>query len=299
MTSGCAFVRSVEELENQNFGPSVTSAAPAWRGSRDERMKKPKVLIFDIETAPMLVYAWGLFDQNVALNQIHTDWHILSWAAKWLGDPPSKIIYADQRNEKNVENDFKALKKIHKLLDEADVVITQNGRRFDQKKLYARFLLNKLPPPSPFKHIDTLVIAKKHFAFTSNKLEYMSDKLCTKYKKLTEARKFGGFALWRECLKGNKVAWKEMEKYNKYDVLSLEELYEKLRPYDNAINFDLYIDDEDPSCNCGSKDLEKRGYSVTTTGKFQRYQCQNCGKWHRGKENLLSVEKRKKLLVSI
>lgn len=260
-------------------------------------MKKPKVLIVDIETAPIKAFVWDLWDQNVALNQIHTDWHILSWAAKWLGDPPSKTMYADQSNEKNVENDFKALKKIHALLDEADVIITQNGRRFDQKKLYARFILNGMKPPSPFKHIDTLVIAKKNFAFTSNKLEYMSSKLCTKYKKLIGDRKYQGFTLWSECLKGNKAAYKEMKKYNIYDVLALEELYGKLQPYDNTINFNLYHDSEEVSCNCGSTHFEKRGYAMTTTGKFHRYQCKECGKWHRGKENLLSKDKRKKLLV--
>ncbi len=261
-------------------------------------MKKPKILVLDIETAPIKAYVWDLWDQNVALNQIQSDWHILSWAAKWLGDPPTKIMYADQRNEKNVENDLKCLKKIHALLDEADVILTQNGRRFDKKKLYARFILNDMKPPSPFKHIDTLVIAKANFAFTSNKLEYMSSKLCTKYKKLVGGRKYEGFTLWSECLKGNKAAFKEMERYNKYDVLSLEELYSKLQPYDNTINFDLYHDSEEVTCNCGSTNFESRGYALTTTGKFARYRCKECGKWHRGKENLLSKDKRKKMLVS-
>ena len=34
-------------------------------------MSKPKVLVFDIETAPMLGYVWGLWENNVALNQVH------------------------------------------------------------------------------------------------------------------------------------------------------------------------------------------------------------------------------------
>lgn len=96
------------------------------------------------------------------------------------------------------------------MLDEADIVITQNGRKFDQKKLNARFILNGFKPPSSYKHIDTLVIARKHFGFTSNKLKYMTDKLCTKYKKLDHS-KFPGMELWRECLKGNSEAWTEME----------------------------------------------------------------------------------------
>jgi len=256
----------------------------------------PKVLIFDIETAPILAHVWGIWDQNVAINQIHSDWYVLSWSAKWLGDPPSKIMYADQRSAKNIEDDSKIIKEIWNLLDEADVVITQNGTAFDVKKLNARFILNGMKPPSPFKHIDTYKIAKKNFAFTSNKLEYMTDKLCTKYKKLAHERKFSGFNLWKECLAGNIDAWKDMEKYNKYDVLSLEELYGKLQPWDHSVNFDVYRESEEPKCNCGDSRLQARGYNFSKTGKFQRYQCRGCGKWHSSKTNLLSPEKKEKLL---
>lgn len=256
--------------------------------------KGPRILIFDIETAPMIVYAWGLWDQNIALNQIKDDWHVLSWAAKWLDDGPTKVMYQDQRNAKNIQDDKKLLEGIHKLLDEADVVITQNGISFDSKKLNARFIMNGMQPPSSYKHIDTLRIARKHFAFTSNKLEYMTDKLCTKYKKLQHG-KFPGFSMWKACLAGNKAAWKEMEKYNKYDVLSLEELYHKLSAWEKTINFDAYTDDLTHTCSCGHKQFRNKGYAYTSAGKFHRYQCLKCGKESRGKENLLIKEKRKSM----
>jgi hypothetical protein len=261
-------------------------------------MSKPKALLVDIETAPILGYVWGLWENNVALNQIKSDWHLLSWAAKWLGEPASKIRYEDQRNAKNIEDDSKLLKGIWKLVDEADILITQNGKQFDAKKLNARFILNGFKPPSPVKHIDTKIIAKKHFGFTSNKLEYMSQKLCTKYQKLSQ-RKFAGFELWTECLKGNKDAWNEMEKYNKYDVLSLEELYTKLAPWDKTIDFNLYSDKDEVVCNCGSKNFESRGFAYTTSGKFARYRCKDCGKWTRGNTNFFSKAKRKFLVKGV
>ncbi len=257
-------------------------------------MNKPKILIFDIETAPMLGYVWALFDQNVGLDQIYKDWHILSWSAKWLDDPPDKIMYADQRNAKNIEDDKKILKQIWKLLDESDVVITQNGKAFDHKKLNARFVLQGLKPPSTYKIIDTLLIAKRHFAFTSNKLAYMSDKLCTKYKKL-KPTKFPGFAMWLECLAGNKEAWKEMEKYNKYDVLALEELYYKLIPWDSGVNFNVYHSSEAVVCTCGNTSFVSKGYTYSTSGKYKRYICKSCGKETRGKQNLFSKEKKASL----
>jgi hypothetical protein len=251
----------------------------------------PKVLILDIETAPIVAHCWGLWDQNIGLNQIKKDWHLLSFTAKWLGDAPNKAIYMDQRNSKNIEDDKKLLDKIWELLDSCDILLTQNGKKFDHKKVNSRFVLNGMKPPSSYKHIDTLVIAKKHFGFTSNKLEYMSDKLCVKYKKQTK-RKFAGFELWKECLAGNKAAWAEMEKYNRYDVLALEELYHKLIPWDNSIDFNVYSDGLETVCKCGSKDFNKKGFFFSPVGKFQRFKCNDCGAETRSRKNLLTKDKK-------
>ena len=254
----------------------------------------PKILIFDIELSPSLAYVWSLWDQNISLNQIEKDWHLLSWSAKWLGDPPSKIMYMDQRDEKDIENDSRIAQGIWELLNEAHIVITQNGKNFDHKKLNARFLLNEMQPPSSYRHIDTKILAKRHFGFTSNKLEYMADKINKKYKKLKH-EKFSGFELWTECLKGNIKAWKEMEKYNKYDVLATEELYKRLIPWDNTINFNVYHESFVTVCTCGSTSIMKNGYSYTPTGRFPRYRCSDCGSEVKGRTNELSPEKRKSL----
>lgn len=261
-------------------------------------MNKPKILILDIETAPILASVWGIWEQNVSLNMIKSDWHVLSWAAKWHGEAATKTMYMDQRSAKNIQDDKNILKGIWKLLDECDILITQNGISFDIKKLNARFVLNGMPPPSSFKHVDTKRIASKKFAFTSNKLEYMTGKLCTKYKKLKH-NKYPGFELWSECLKGNIDAWKEMEKYNKYDILSLEELYNKLQPWDNSINYNLFTANETSICSCGSSSHKKNGYAYTSTGKFQRYVCNSCGTETRSKVNLFSKEKRDSLRPKI
>lgn len=255
-------------------------------------MKRPKVLLFDIETAPIIGYVWGLYDQNIGLNQIKSDWHVLSWSAKWLGE--KEIMYADQRNARRIEDDSRILKQIWKLLDDADVVITQNGIKFDVKKLNARFIKHGFQPTSSFKHIDTLKLAKKHFGFTSNKLEYLSNTLNTKTKKMT-TRKFDGFSLWRECLAKNMKAWAEMEKYNKADVLALEQVYKKLIPWDSSINFNLYSDEPTQTCKCGSTSFLKRGFHYTASGKFQRLRCNKCGAETRENKNLFSKEKRESL----
>lgn len=268
--------------------------------------KGPRVLVLDIETTPMEVYAWGTFEQNIALNQIKEDWSLLSWAAKWYEDengnvygPTNKLMYADTRKAKNPRNDKKILKAVWDLLDSADIVLGQNSKRFDVKKLNARFVLNGMKPPSSFKQIDTLSIAKKNFALTSNKLEFTSEKLNTKYRKLAHG-KFPGFKLWTECLNRNQAAFKELEVYNKHDVLATEEYFQKIQAWDNTtINFNVYHSDTHTVCKCGSDQLNRNGYAYTTSGKYVRYKCKACGSESRDKKNLLDKDKRSMLKVNV
>jgi DNA polymerase elongation subunit (family B) len=284
-------------IKYRNQGETWESLSRKFKGHTPNAIRKPevKVLIIDIETAPMLGYVWSLWDNTLGLNQVKQDWYILSFSAKWLYDAPEKTIYADQRNAKNIEDDSKLLAKLWKLLDEADVVLTQNGVRFDIPKINARFVQNGFPPPSSYRHIDTQQIAKRVFGFTSNKLEYMTDKLCTTYKKQKHS-KFSGFEMWKQCLAGNKEAWKEMEVYNKYDVLSLEELYTVLAPWYPSINFNVFSESLESTCNaCGCTEFKSHGFKYTNTGKFRRYICENCGAEMSSKENLLTKEKRKSL----
>ena len=249
---------------------------------------KAKVLVFDIETSPIEAYVFGLKDQNIALNQIKKDWFVMAFAAKWLGDPNSKLLYLDQRSAKPMENDSYLLKAIWSLLDEADIVITQNGKRFDSRRLNARFILNGMNPPSSYSHLDTYQILSKVADFTSDKLDYYTAKLNTKYQKLTH-KEFPGMSLWSECLKGNLDAWKCMQKYNIHDVLSTEELYLNTRAW-TPINAPKVFNTLDPNLQCGVcgvfGKVQRRGLSVTKKHNVQRLQCLKCGAWSQGKKEL-------------
>lgn len=269
-------------------------------------MTHAKILTLDLETAPIQSYHWGLWDQNIGLNMIGTDWTILSYSAKWLHEH-EKTMYKDTFHQRDQRKDLALLKTVRNLLNEADIVVGQNVQRFDMKKLNARFILNDIPPPSPVRIVDTLKVAKRHFAFTSNKLEYMSDKLCKKYKKLKHGQ-FPGFELWSEFLKRNPLAQAEMEKYNRYDVLSTEELYLVMRPWiAGHPNVNLYrdhlADSVEPAVhrcpNCGSAALKAKGFRYTQLGKFQRYRCNDCGAWPHGRESLVPKDARKALLGNV
>lgn len=257
---------------------------------KQKKPSSPRVLFLDIETAPIEGSVWDLWNNNVSLDQIEKDWYILSWAAKWLGG--EDVFYEDKSDTWDNEDDLMLLGGIWTLMNEADIVVTQNGIKFDEKKLNARFIINGFPPPSSYRSVDTLQIAKKHFGFTSNKLEYMTSKLCKKYKKLTHG-KYPGFKLWKQCLLGNQEAWTEMYEYNVHDVLALEELYLILRPwYKSHPNFNVYTDSEETVCACGNKEFEHSGYHYTNLGKYDKFKCTECFAETRGSVNLLPKSKR-------
>lgn len=257
-------------------------------------MNRPKILTLDIETFGLVVETWGIWDQKILPDQILKDWCVASWAAKWLGDPPEKVMYMDSRDRRDPRDDEKIIRGMHKLLNEADIVVTQNGKSFDIKRLNARFAFYDLTPTSPFKHFDTKQVAKSKFGFTSNSLKHLCEYLHIKYKK-SDHEKFPGRELWRQCEAKNLDAWKEMEKYNKLDVLATEEVYKKLEPWDKSLNFAIFSDLEGVVCNCGSKKFHSRGTVRTTAGAYRRFQCQDCGTWTKGKLERLTKEQRENI----
>jgi len=234
-----------------------------------------KVLLLDIETAPNKAYVWGLFDQNIAHNQLEESSYVLCWSAKWLGEEEIKFASCQRTSEK------KMLKGIHKLLDEADVVVHYYGSKFDIPVLNREFVKYGYPPPSPYRQVDLKLACARMFKFESNKLDYVSGAL-----ELGAKVKHAGFQLWVDCMEGKPEAWAKMEEYNRYDVVLLEKLYWRLLPWiPGHPNASAYNDAE--CCpKCGGTAIQKRGTTIALTRRYQRYQCQGCGAWFRGSKTL-------------
>lgn len=279
------------QLKSINYTKILKGSGLESEKNKHFSPEKPKIFLFDIETSPIVAHVWGLYDQNVGINQIVKDWHLLSWAGKWYGE--KEIFYFDQRNSKDLADDKEILEELKKKLDEADIVIGHNLIKFDVKKVNARFLFHKLKPPVPSRAIDTLRIARKYFAVTSNKLEFLAEFLKCKNKK-SKHKKFNGHELWMECLKGNQAAFKEMESYNRMDVIVLEDVYNSLKAWDKTINFSIF--EKDNLCSCGHRHFISRGHMTTNTGVFKRFSCKKCGKWYSQKTNLLDKTLRSELL---
>lgn len=261
------------------------------------KQQGPKIATVDIETAPIDARVWGLWQQNVGLNQITTEWSLLSYAAKPLGS--KRVQYSDNRGQADVRDDYRLMEELWHVLDTNDIIIAQNGVKFDMKKIRARMIMLGFRPFRPVKVIDTMLEAKRIASFTSNKLEWLSTYL-SEVKKLKH-KEFPGFDLWSACLEDNLRAWKEMQDYNKVDVIATEEVYLRLRPWiQGHPNVAQYYDDEKIRCpNCGSDDLNLMDEPVfTNVGEYDHYSCNCCGAWSRNRYTRNSKAKRKALLIN-
>jgi hypothetical protein len=244
----------------------------------------PRVLIYDIETAPDLGYTWRKWDTNI-LGFVE-GWYILCFAWKWLGENKTHVCglpdFADTYAE-DQQNDVDVVAKLWELFDEADITVTHNGKVFDKGKVHARMIYHNMQPPTPHKEIDTLQVARKEFTFTSNSLKDLAE-----YLQLTEAKMDpGGFQTWLGCMAGDRKAWATMMKYNKQDVVVTEQLYLRFRPWINRHpNLALYGTKPDacPKCGAtGSENMIGRGWQHNAVTKRQKFQCTSCGGYSLGR----------------
>lgn len=237
-----------------------------------------KVLLFDIENSPLISYTWGIWEQNVV--EVKEEWYILCFAYKWLGEKQTHFISLPdfESYEKNKKDDEALVKELHKLFEQAEVIIAHNGDAFDIKKANSRFIQHRLEPPSFYKTIDTLKIARRYFKFDSNKLDRLGQ-----YLKVGRKEKNMDFSVWLGCMEGDLKVWKKMETYNKQDVVLLEKIYYKLRSWDlQSPNMNLVLGGIYSCPRCGSEHTQKRGVRHTKTCSYQSYQCMNCGGWSQG-----------------
>jgi hypothetical protein len=234
-----------------------------------------RIVFLDIENCPSLGWAWGKYDQNII--EFKSDWYLLSMAWKFAGESKVHVKglvdypgYARDR-----ENDRRLTQDIWKVLDEADIVIGHNADRFDIRKINTRFLSHGMPPPTPYRTVDTLKIAKRYFRFDSNKLDDLGRCLGVGRKVVHT-----GFDLWRGCMMGKPSAWRKMKAYNVQDVILLEKVYYLLRSW--SVSHPNVNHGEMACPKCGSINFQRRGFEYTLLRSKQRYQCQDCRGWFSG-----------------
>lgn len=238
-------------------------------------MSEIRTLLLDIETFSNTAYTWGLWDQTIGLNQLIEASRMICWVASWKGSDETIFSSEHLTSRKNM------LRELHDLMDEADEIVTFNGDKFDLPIINKEFLLNGFAPPRPYKSVDLLKTVKKHFKFSSNKLQHIVEQLGIGSKIENE-----GFGLWVACNEGDDEAWEKMEEYNRMDVILLDELFGKLSPWaSNMLNRSV-VAGEEVCPHCGSKHFKKDGLRYLNAGTYQGYECKKCGGWFRGTKNI-------------
>jgi len=232
-----------------------------------------RTLYLDIETTPHVAFVWRLFQENVGPSQLIEPSRLLCVAYAFDDED---MWFASEWQHGNLD----MVDQLWRALDEADAVVHYNGTSFDEKHLNREFLQVGLRPPSPYATIDVYRTIKQRFKFASSKLEQVARELEVRDGKLKT-----DFSLWRRVMEGDADAQAEMEAYNRQDVELLRELYPMLLPWmrrhPNAALYDT--DGEVLACTrCASTEVQRRGYALTSTGRYPKFQCLKCGGWSRG-----------------
>lgn len=232
-----------------------------------ELSKKPKVLIWDLETSPAILYGFGLWNQNHGINQIIEPSRVLCFAAKWL-DRKGIEFYSEYHS-----SHYDMISQAWRLLDEADVVVSFNGIGFDTKQINREFLLAGLGPVSPFVDIDLLRINRANFKFLSNKLAYVTQAVGLPTKLET-----GGMELWKNVLANDPAAWAKFRRYNIRDVVVTERLYLLLAQggWIKGVHAGLFSGYMSTCHACGSSDLTPVGVMYSRTSAWPKALC-SCG----------------------
>ena len=248
---------------------------------------QPKICYLDIEKSFNISGHFGAWSQNLRQEAKFRESHILSYCYAFNDDVDIKgsIIPA-----KELKDDFvKCLVegKVHTTVDEllvlelwalfnnSDVIVAYNGRGFDVKEIQARFLMYGLPPTSPVKVIDPLLIVKDKFRLPFKSLKYVAE-----FLGVTQKLENSGNDLWKKATMGDEEALQEMLDYNKGDIITLREVYKKLQGWGNSgTNLALYNANHDALCtNCGSDDISsiEGKYTYTAQRKYSLYRCNSC-----------------------
>lgn len=235
--------------------------------------KKPKVLFYDIETKPMEAYVWRTgSNMTITHSQLKkgSKIDIICICYKFEGE--REIHSLDWGIRK--QDSAKMIEEFTKVIESADVVIGHNGDRFDMKHINTQRLLHGQKPIAWPTSEDTLKMFRKHFNFPSNRLDFLSKTLIGAGKDPMQ------FQDWIDIVeKKDPKAMAKMIKYCKKDVRRLEQVYQLAKPFfQPKAHRGIILGNGRNSCpSCGSRELRKNGTVVRKTGRYQTYQCKNCG----------------------
>ena len=185
------------------------------------------ILYIDLEVSKSRIYNYGLRVPSTYISPENLDKeaYIICWAASYVG---SDTVWSDCVTKKEALkwDDKRILGRLQELMASADLLAGHNVDRFDVKRANARFLLNGIEPVIGKKTLDTLKIARSKFAFESNKLDYISQRLGFRPKDDIRNEDWN-----RIVSTGDEKTLRKVLKYNKGDVKEGKRVLDVLMKY--------------------------------------------------------------------
>lgn len=250
---------------------SLADRTPAKKGVR---IVDPdaKILTIDIERLPGKAWAFDQKTQFISYRNFIEDPRTTTMAWRWYGQ--RKVEFAAEWDDGGHEA---FIRKTWDLFNEADVIQSYNGVRFDNPVLKGDWLTYGLKPPRPWKDVDLYAVMRQ-FGFLSKSLDYTTRKLGRPGKQLHYS-----IELMEAAIAGDPKARKKIKRYNCGDVELAEWLGDYLRPWIKNHPFPRSMGDEKQCNHCGSSDLrlDETKYRAVVL-EYALYQCRNCHGWVRG-----------------
>lgn len=260
-----------------------------------ETLKHVRILTLDIERLPGRAKVphrgltvegewWDLSGwKHVIGRRIHPD-NVTAYprsicaAARWYGE--KKVMFTSEWGKGGYEA---FIRQTWEWFDQADIVVGHNMAGFDEKHLRGAWLELGLMPPSPWRTIDTLKVARGQFNLESNTLNALCERLGVPAKTDKYDAKVAHAAL-----AGDTKAQKKLQKYNEGDIEATEGLFDRLRPYiKNHPHLGQFSGNEWACSNCGAPVGESTGTAHTNVQRYRAYVCDSCGAHQRGNRKLI------------
>lgn len=213
--------------------------------------KNFKLAYLDIETSPYLSYHYGVKKLFIQPCQIQEHTKITSAVFMW--EYNQKPIVLQWKYKKGGGDDTELLEELVTLMNKADLIIMQNGDRFDAPVIQERLADLRLPPLKNIITFDTLKASRRSFMKAHHSLEAQA----RQYGKLGKIKQDMEDAI--AVAKGNVKAQKARIVYNVRDVTEMRDIMLRQFNYYNLpqkfLNtLKIFTNEDKPYCvKCASR----------------------------------------------
>ena len=253
-----------------------------------------KVGYCDIETSPELSLNYGVKKVFIGHDNIVVPTKITSVVILAEGSKKAKKFKWEHPGKLEVSaapdgsvrytgggDDSKFLRKVKEELNKFDIIIMQNGDRFDAPLLQDRLCDLKLPPLRNLITLDTLKLSRRSFKRSHHSLDSQSKRFVGGGKDKQDMADAIAVFL------GHKQTEEERLAYNVKDVFLTQKIFWRQLDYYNLpqtfINLLLlYLKEQKPYCvKCAARrqkrfEVEQTMVYFKSGGKGKRYQCKRC-----------------------